>query len=94
MAPLADQPSEIGFCDYTKAKRVEITLPGESLPPLLAACGGVPNELRTIGRPWHYQRDLVPHQRRWDDTAKPRSPVSSFCECGLWQACRPGRRRC
>jgi len=52
MAPLADKPSEIGFCDFTKVKRVEITLRGEPFPHLLAACGGAPKALRTIGRPW------------------------------------------
>jgi hypothetical protein len=35
--PLADQPGEIGFCDFTKVKRVEITLRGEPFPHLLAA---------------------------------------------------------
>ena len=48
MAPLADKPSEIGFCDFTKVKRVEITLRGEPFPHLLAACGGVPKALHTI----------------------------------------------
>lgn len=80
MFPLAYQPGEIGFCDFTKVKRVEITLRGEPFPHLLfhyrlawsgwaygqvihgsesfvalseglqnalAACGGVPKELRT-----------------------------------------------
>ena len=80
MFPLAYQPGEIGFCDFTKVKRVEITLRGEPFPHLLfhyrlawsgwaygqlihggesfvalseglqnalAACGGVPRELRT-----------------------------------------------
>ena len=37
MAQLADQPGEIGFCVFTKAKRVEITLRGEPFPHLLAA---------------------------------------------------------
>jgi hypothetical protein len=45
MAPLADQPGEIGFCVFTKVKRVEITLRGEPFPHLLAACGDVPKEL-------------------------------------------------
>jgi len=36
MVPLADQPGEIGFCDFTKVKRVEITLRGEPFPHLLA----------------------------------------------------------
>ncbi len=36
MAPLADQPGEIGFCVFTKDKRVEITLRGEPFPHLLA----------------------------------------------------------
>ncbi len=48
MVPLADQPEEIGFCDFTKVKRVEITLRGEPFPHLLAACGGVPKALRTL----------------------------------------------
>jgi len=80
MFPLAYQPGEIGFCDFTKVKRVEITLRGEPFEHLLfhyrlawsgwaygqvirggesfvalseglqnalAACGGVPKELRT-----------------------------------------------
>ena len=80
MFPLAYQPGEIGFCDFTKVKRVEITLRGEPFEHLLfhyrlawsgwaygqvihggesfvalseglqnalAACGGVPRELRT-----------------------------------------------
>ena len=80
MFPLAYQPGEIGVCDFTKVKRVEITLRGEPFEHLLfhyrlawsgwaygqvihggesfvalseglenalAACGGVPNELRT-----------------------------------------------
>jgi len=80
MFPLAYQPGEIGFCDFTKVKRVPITLRGEPFPHLLfhyrlawsgwaygqivhggesfvalseglqnglAACGGVPKELRT-----------------------------------------------
>lgn len=37
MAPLADQPGEIGFCDVNKVNRVEITLRGEPFPHLLAA---------------------------------------------------------
>jgi hypothetical protein len=36
MVPLADQPGEIGFCDFTKARRVEISLRGEPFPHLLA----------------------------------------------------------
>ena len=80
MFPLAYQPGEIGFCDFTRVKRVVITLRGEPFPHLLfhyrlawsgwaygqlihggesfvalseglqnalAACGGVPRELRT-----------------------------------------------
>jgi hypothetical protein len=80
MFPLAYQPGEIGFCDFTRVKRVAITLRGEPFPHLLfhyrlawsgwaygqivhggesfvalseglqnalAACGGVPKELRT-----------------------------------------------
>jgi len=80
MFPLAYQPGEIGFCDFTKVKRVDITLRGEpfehplfhyrlawsgwaygrvihgsesfvalseGLQNALAACGGVPKELRT-----------------------------------------------
>jgi hypothetical protein len=35
MFPLAYQPGEIGFCDFTKVKRVEITLRGEPFPHLL-----------------------------------------------------------
>jgi len=35
--PAADQPGEIGFCDFTMVKRVEITLRGEPFPHLLAA---------------------------------------------------------
>jgi hypothetical protein len=31
MVPLAYQPKEISFCDFTKVKRVEITLRGEPL---------------------------------------------------------------
>ena len=37
MVPLADQPGEIGFCDCTKGKRMEITLRGEPFPHLLPA---------------------------------------------------------
>ena len=33
--PLACQPGEFGFCDFTKVKRVEITLRGEPFPLLL-----------------------------------------------------------
>jgi hypothetical protein len=40
MVQLADQPAEIGFCDFTKAKRVKITL--------RSACGVVPRALRTL----------------------------------------------
>ena len=29
MFPLAYHPGEVGFCDFTKVKRVEITLRGE-----------------------------------------------------------------
>jgi hypothetical protein len=80
MFPLAYQPGEIGFCDFTRVKRVAITLRGEPFPHLLfhyrlawsgwaygqivhggesfvalseglqnalAACGGVPKQLRT-----------------------------------------------
>lgn len=35
MFPLAYQPGEIGFCDFTKVKRVVITLRGEPFPHLL-----------------------------------------------------------
>jgi hypothetical protein len=35
MFPLAYQPGEIGFCDFTKVKRVVITLRGEPFPYLL-----------------------------------------------------------
>ena len=35
MFPLAYQPGEIGFCDLTKVKRVEITLRGVPFPHLL-----------------------------------------------------------
>ncbi|MGB7563762.1 MAG: IS21 family transposase [Prochlorococcaceae cyanobacterium] len=35
MFPLAYQPGEIGFCDFTKVKPVEITLRGEPFPHLL-----------------------------------------------------------
>jgi hypothetical protein len=35
MSPLAYQLGEIGFCDFTRVKRVEITLRGESFPHLL-----------------------------------------------------------
>ncbi len=48
MVPLvADQPGEIGFCVFTKVKRVEIILRSAPFPHLLAACGGVPKALRT-----------------------------------------------
>jgi predicted RNase H-like HicB family nuclease len=57
MVPLADQPSEIGFCDFTKVKRVKITLRGEPFPHLLAACGGVPKALRTLRL--HHDRLIV-----------------------------------
>jgi len=44
MFRLAYQPGEIGFCDFTKVKRVEITLHGEPFPHLLfhfrLACSG------------------------------------------------------
>jgi len=35
MVPLAHQPGEIGFCDFTRVKRVAITLRGEPFPHLL-----------------------------------------------------------
>jgi hypothetical protein len=35
MFPLAYQPGEIGFCDFTRVKRVVITLRGEPFPHLL-----------------------------------------------------------
>ena len=35
MFPLAYQPGEIGICDFTKVKRVEITQRGEPFPHLL-----------------------------------------------------------
>ena len=35
MFPLAYQPGEIGFCDFTRVKRVAITLRGEPFPHLL-----------------------------------------------------------
>ncbi|NDC35599.1 MAG: hypothetical protein EBZ51_09535 [Synechococcaceae bacterium WB9_2_112] len=57
MAPLADQPGEIGFCAFTKVNRVEITLRGEPLEHLLAACGGVPIELPTLRL--HHDRLIV-----------------------------------
>jgi predicted RNase H-like HicB family nuclease len=57
MVTLADQPREIGCCDFTKVKRVEITLRGEPFPHLLAACGGAPNELRTVRL--HHDRLIV-----------------------------------
>jgi hypothetical protein len=57
MAPLADQPGEIGFCVFTKVKRVKITLRGEPFPHLLAACGGVPKALRTLRL--HHDRLIV-----------------------------------
>jgi len=100
MFPLAYQPGEIGFCDFTKVKQVEITLRGEPFPHLLfhyrlawngwaygqvihgsesfvalsegiqnalAACGGVPRELRTDrlsaasrNRPGSYALDINP----------------------------------
>jgi len=40
MFPLAYQPGEIGFCDFTKVKRVVITLRGEPFP---AKTGGTPS---------------------------------------------------
>jgi hypothetical protein len=55
--PLTDQPGEIGFCDFTKVKRGEMTLRGEPFPHLLAACGGVPKELRTARL--HHDRLIV-----------------------------------
>lgn len=96
MFPLAYQPGEIGFCDFTRLKRVAITLRGEPFPHLLfhyrlawsgwaygqivhggesfvalseglqnalAACGGVPKELRTdrlSGRQPQPRRQLRP----------------------------------
>ena len=54
---LADQPGEIGFCNFTKAKRVETTLRGEPFQHLLAACGGLPNELPTLRL--HHDRLIV-----------------------------------
>jgi hypothetical protein len=49
MVPLADQPAEIGFCVFTKGKRVEITLratrfrtcwpPAAVCPMRCARCG-------------------------------------------------------
>jgi hypothetical protein len=80
MFPMAYQPGEFAFCDFTRLKRVAITLRGEpfhhllfhyrlawsgwaygqvihggesfvalaeGLQNALAACGGVPHELRT-----------------------------------------------
>ena len=35
MFPLAYQPGEIGFCDFTRLKRVALTLRGEPFPHLL-----------------------------------------------------------
>jgi hypothetical protein len=35
MFPLAYEPGEIGFCDFTQLKRVQITLRGESFPHVL-----------------------------------------------------------
>lgn len=35
MFPLAYQPGEIAFCDFTKVKRVAITLRGEPFPQLV-----------------------------------------------------------
>ncbi len=57
MFPLSYQPGEIGFCDFTKVKGVEITLRGEPFPHLLAACGGVPKALRTLRL--HHDRLIV-----------------------------------
>ncbi len=57
MVPLADQPGEIGFCVFTKVKRVEITLRGEPFPHLLAACGGVPQRAaHAADAPWPSDR--------------------------------------
>jgi hypothetical protein len=36
MVSLAQKPGEIGVCDFTKDKRVEISLLGEPFPRLLA----------------------------------------------------------
>ncbi len=63
MAPLADQPGEIGFCVFTKGKRVEITLRVEPFPHLLAACGGVLEELRTVRL--HHDRLIVVLGSAW-----------------------------
>ncbi len=63
MVPPADQPGEIGFCVFTKAKRVEITLRGEPLPHLLAACGGALKELRTVRM--HHDRLIVDLGSNW-----------------------------
>jgi hypothetical protein len=64
MVPLADQPGEIGFCAFTNAKRVEITLRGEPFPHLLAACGGVPKALRTVRL--HHGRLIVVLGSDWN----------------------------
>ena len=48
MVPLAHKPGENGLCDFTKVKRVEISLRGAPFPHLLAPCGGVPKALRTV----------------------------------------------
>ena len=72
MVPLASQPGEIGFCDFTKVKRVEFTLRGEPFPHLLAACGGVPTRANGNGGHGRDQRNLVPAQRWWDYTARRR----------------------
>jgi hypothetical protein len=64
MVPLADQPGEIGFGDFTKVKRVEITLRGEPFPHLLAACGGVPKALRKVRL--HRDRLIVVLGSDWD----------------------------
>ncbi|MCP9891981.1 hypothetical protein KBY57_13095 [Cyanobium sp. Aljojuca 7D2] len=63
MVPLAYQPGEIGSCDFTKVKRVEITLRGEPFPHLLAACGGVPKDLRTVRL--HHDRLIVVLRSDW-----------------------------
>jgi hypothetical protein len=63
IAPLADQPGEIGFCDFTKVKRVEITLRSEPFPHLLAACSGVPKALRTLRL--HHDRLIVVLGNDW-----------------------------
>ena len=80
MFPLAYQPCEIGFCDFTRLKRVAITLRGEPFPHLL----------------FHYRlahagmAGSVPSRRGGDgmDVAPGRSAIgaSSF---RLWRKSRP-----